>query len=170
MTSWALSAVISHERTARLSRPAALGGVLDFHADDAEHALVEPCAPAQAGDVAALIRVVADQHGLWPVEYHLPADPNHQVRSLVPAEHVREHLQDRASLVVAVGGAPHDFGMDAERRVVDERAVPNQAQVIGHGQHRVRPAPPAQELQVLIQRSRAAPPAPRPCSATGTGG
>ena len=45
-------------------------------------------------------------------------------------------------------------------------------QVIGHGQHRVRPAPPSQELQVLIQQPDTQPhhDAHRPRSATGSGG
>ena len=62
-----------------------LAALSTCHGDDTEHARVEPARAGPPGDIAGLVGVVAHQHRLRPVEYHLAVDPDPQVRSLVPA-------------------------------------------------------------------------------------
>ena len=78
---------------------------------------------AQAGEVAGLVGVVADQHGLRPVEGHLrrrPGPPG--AAPWWPVSRSGSIASVGAALVVAVGRALHDLGVGAERRVVDERS------------------------------------------------
>ena len=128
MTSRAVSVVRWRERCAARSRPAAW----------AAFSILTPTTPSRpwssrarrpAGDVPGLVGVVADQHRLRAVEYHLPVGADYEVCSLVAGQQVRQHGQRGAGFLVAVGGALHDLGVSAEGRVIDERTVADQAKV-----------------------------------------
>ena len=84
----------------------------------------------EARDVVGLVRVVADQHGLRPVEDHLAVGPDRQVRARpAPVSRSGSMVQRGAGLVVAVGGALDDLGVGAERCVVHEGPAADHAEV-----------------------------------------
>ena len=105
-----------------------LPGAVHPDGNHAEGAGIEPGAPGQAGHVAHVVGVVADQQRLRALDRGA-CGLGGQVGALVAFEQVGQLLQGGASLVVAVGGAAHDLGVGAEGGVVDERAVGDDAQV-----------------------------------------
>ncbi len=94
----------------------------------AEFAAVQPDAAAKAGDVAGPVRVVADEERLRPVDLRTVRQGG-QPGAAVALQQVGQQLQRRAELVAAVGGIIDDFGVGAERRVVDEGPVADHAEV-----------------------------------------
>ena len=102
--------------------------VVHRHRDDAEGPGIQPRTAAQPRDVAQRVRIVADQQRLG-AGHHGLTGADGQPGTTVPAQQLGQYLQGDTPLVVPVGRVLHHLGVGAERGVVHERPVTDEAEV-----------------------------------------
>lgn len=94
----------------------------------AENSVVQPRPMSEADKIASSVRPIAHQHGLRSFDLEI-AEVGDQSSTVVARDHVRQHLQDRSSFRVAIGGALHYLRIGTEGGVVDESSPVDGAEV-----------------------------------------